>query len=528
VQYTRREQEGVIMGSERALLVTVALLTSAVLGVLAPAVGGQAVAPDATQLTTTLPAESARVRWRVRIPLDYFIHTPGVGPDGTVYVPNLFGRTQAINPIDGSTKWSVGAGGMGAPISVGADGTVYVAGNGPGAVGGTDAVTALRPDGTVKWAFTATGDYLLAGPSVGPDGNIYAVTDTTGIGFFSLTPTGQRRFATGRFSEYGPVGQRIAFGPDRAYFGFDMYGVQPPTLFAYDLKGTIAWTASSSDSTSADVGPNGNVVFGAFPTGVGRSLVSRTPAGSLVYSFYEFPGNTQEAPDVGPDDVAYTVRNLSTLYGINPNGSVKFRYTDEGIMFEPVVRPQNDLVFMGGRVTYGEPAFFRAVSTAGRGLWQVPLPTEPGYGDYGQLVPVSRPVFSPNASTAYQVVDVAGDGATPYAQLFAYLYAVDLSGDGAPASATPLAPTNLTAKSIRASAVRLTWTDRSTNETQFVVQRCTGLSCTAYTEIARVGANTTTWTNTGLTSGQYYSYRVRALNAAGLSTPSNTATARAR
>jgi hypothetical protein len=523
-------------------MVTLAVLASAALGVPAQAADSRTAstpgvsappsftaAPDAALLATAPPAEPARVRWRVKVPLDYFDHTPGVGPDGTVYVPNLFGRTQAVNPTDGSSKWVVNAGGSGAPISVGADGTVYVAGNGPGAVGGTDAITAIGPDGTVKWAFTATGDYLLAGPSVGPDGNIYAVTDSLGIGFFSLTPTGQQRFATGRFSEYGSVGQRVAFGADRAYFGFDMYGIQLSTFFAYDLSGNLAWTASSAaDPGSADVGPNGNVVYESFPTGVGMSLTSRTAAGSLVYSFYEFPGTSQETPDVGPDNIGYTVRNLSTLYAINPDGSVKFRYTGDGIMFEPVVRPQNDLVFMGGRVTYGQPGFFVAVSTGGQGLWQVPLPTEPGYGDYGQLVPVSRPVLSPDAATAYQVVDVAGDGATPYPQLFAYLYAVDLTGSGPPPPAIPAAPTNLIAKATRDLRIKLTWTDQSSNETQFAIERCTGPGCTAYKEIARVGANKTSWTNTGLTKGRYYSYRVRALNTAGMSTPSNTATAVAK
>jgi hypothetical protein len=233
---------------------------------------------------------------------------------------------------------------------------------------------------------------------------------------------------------------------------------------------------------------------------------------------------------VGPDNVAYTVRNLSTLYGINPDGSVKFRYTSDGILFEPVVRPQNDLVFAGGRVTYGEPGFFLAVTTAGQGVWQVPLPTEPGYGDYGQLVPVSRPVLSPDAATAYQVVDVAGDGATPYAELFAYLYAVDLGGGvpPPPPPTSPAAPTNLAAKAAPGARVRLTWSDRSADETHFAVERCTGRKCTAFTEVARVVAGTTAWTNTGLTPGQDYTYRVRAVNAAGMSAPSNTATARAR
>jgi hypothetical protein len=155
------------------------------------------------------------------------------------------------------------------------------------------------------------------------------------------------------------------------------------------------------------------------------SLAAYTPAGARAWSFYEFPGNTEENPDVGPDNVAYTVRNLSTLFALNPNGSVKWRYVDPGILFEPRVRPQNDELFMGGRVTYGQPGFFLAVSTQGAPLWRVDLPDEPGFSPYGQLVPMTRPVFTPDANTAYAVTDVAGDGSS--ANPYSFLYAIDVA-----------------------------------------------------------------------------------------------------
>ena len=482
------------------------------------AVGSQLLVPSAASATP--PLESGRVAWRVKVALDYYQHTPGIGPDGTIYIPSKFGKTQAVNP-DGSTQWIVGAGGDGGtPISVLSDGTVIVAGGGPGAVGGTTAIYALTPSGTIRWSFTATRDYLIAGPSVGPDGNIYAVTDVVGIGFFSLTPAGQLRFSTGQFSEYGASGQRIAFGPDRVYFGFDMYGLAPSTLFAYDFNGSLRWTVRQTADPPAPVaGPNGNVVFGSFPTGVGLSLAANAPSGAKVYSFYEFPGNTQEPADVGIDNVAYTVRNLSTLYALNPNGTVRFRYNDTGIMFEPRIRPQNDLLFMGGRITYGEPGFFRAVTTTGQGLWQVPLPTEPGFGEYGQLVPSSRPVFSPSGERAYAVVDVAGDGNVPYADVYAYLYAIDLrSGSTPPPDATvPAPPTNLTAQAFTGGRIVLRWSDNSTNETQFSIERCSGRKCRDFAEVARVGTDATSYTDTGLVSGIFYRYRVRAIGTAGAS-----------
>jgi hypothetical protein len=92
-------------------------------------------------------------------------------------------------------------------------------------------------------------------------------------------------------------------------------------------------------------------------------------------------------------------------------------------MFQPRVRAANDFLFMGGRITYGQPGFFLAVTTTGVPLWRVQLPDEPGFSPYGQLVPMTRPVFSPDQNTAYMVTDVAGDGANPYS----FLYAIDLT-----------------------------------------------------------------------------------------------------
>jgi hypothetical protein len=312
------------------------------------------------------------------------------------------------------------------------------------------AVNAITPTGALKWRFNQTGDFIMAGPNVGPDGNVYAVTDFTGIGLFSLTPNGQLRFKTGRFTEYGFLGEQIAFGSGQLYFSFDMAGTgTPPSLFAYGLNGSFKWRVNNAANNSRPaVGPNGNISIESFPTNVGLSVATYTPAGGLAWSFYEFPGNTEEHPDVGPDNTVYTVRNLGTLLALNPNGTVKWRVRDTTIMFEPRIRPQNDLLFMGGRITYGAPGYFQAVSAAGTPLWRVNLPDEPGFAPYGQLVPMSRPVFSPDGNTAYVVTDVAGDGSVPYQNLYAFLYAIDVSSGSPP----PPPSTN------QPPVARFTWT----------------------------------------------------------------------
>jgi outer membrane protein assembly factor BamB len=494
-----------------------------IIAILSAVAIGITLTVPVTGAADAAPVDPTRVKWRVKVDLDYFLQDPGVGPDGTVYIPNKFGKTQAIDPVTGATRWVAPFGGGSFSISVAADGTVYVAGGGAGTPGGTDSISALRPDGTPKWMFTGAEDYLLAGPNLGPDGNIYAVTDSTGIGFFSLTPAGQLRFATGRFSDYGSAGMNIAFGPDRAYFGFDMSALQLPTFFAYDLDGELIWTASQPDDPPSPVaGPNGNVVFLAFPSGTGQSVWSFSPAGAPVYKFYEFPGNEQARPDVGIDNVAYVTRNLSTLLALNPSGSVKWRHTDDRIMLAPRVNTQNTVVFLGGNVTYGEPGFFLALTTAGEPLFEVPLPNEPGFAEYGQLVPGSRPVFSPDGATAYSVADVAGDGNVPYADTYAFLYAIDTSAS----TSGLLAPTDLAGRRVSPTRIALTWRDNSSNEAGFSIERCKGAGCTSFVEIARAKANSDSATDRTVPSGGTYSYRVRAYNATGVSPYSNTVTVR--
>jgi len=90
----------------------------------------------------------------------------------------------------------------------------------------------------------------------------------------------------------------------------------------------------------------------------------------------------------------------------------------------------------------------------------------------------------------------------------------------------PTAPSNLTATPVAATQVNLVWRDNSTNEQGFRIERCSGNNCTNFVQIAQVGANVTSFANTGLTGNTRYRYRVRAFNATGNSAYSNIADAR--
>jgi hypothetical protein len=90
----------------------------------------------------------------------------------------------------------------------------------------------------------------------------------------------------------------------------------------------------------------------------------------------------------------------------------------------------------------------------------------------------------------------------------------------------PAAPSALTAAAVSNTRINLAWTDNSSNESGFKIERCKNPNCTNFAQIAQVGANVTTFADTTVTKNTAYSYRVRAFNAAGNSSYSNTASAK--
>src|SRR5262245_53342157 len=86
-----------------------------------------------------------------------------------------------------------------------------------------------------------------------------------------------------------------------------------------------------------------------------------------------------------------------------------------------------------------------------------------------------------------------------------------------------VAATSYHAEAIAAQLI-LTWTDNSTNEDGFKIERKTGSNGT-YAQVATVGVNVTTYTDSSLTDGITYCYQVLAFNSTGDSLPSNEACA---
>ena len=98
------------------------------------------------------------------------------------------------------------------------------------------------------------------------------------------------------------------------------------------------------------------------------------------------------------------------------------------------------------------------------------------------------------------------------------VYTADIGQD----PVTVNAPSNLNISGATTSSLNLSWTDNSNNEDGFKIERATSQNGT-YTQIAVVNANSTSYTNSSLSSSTTYYYRIRAYKSTTHSSFSNIA-----
>ena len=99
---------------------------------------------------------------------------------------------------------------------------------------------------------------------------------------------------------------------------------------------------------------------------------------------------------------------------------------------------------------------------------------------------------------------------------------IGTGGGSGPPPSPPSSPNGLAGTATGSLGADLNWTDTSSNETGFRIERrSVGGS---YSSVGTVGAGTTTFSESGLSAGQDYNYRVFAYNAGGDSTASNEIT----
>ena len=138
--------------------------------------------------------------------------------------------------------------------------------------------------------------------------------------------------------------------------------------------------------------------------------------------------------------------------------------------------------------------------------------------------PYTTSIGSP---TSANFTDTVVTNGVTYYYVVSTVNANGISGKSSQASATPgglqpppAAPDGLVAVAVSASQINLTWTDNSTNELNFLIERAP--DNTNFTQAGSVGIGVTNYSDTGLSASTVYYYRVRASNLGGNSAYSNT------
>src|SRR5439155_19104046 len=94
---------------------------------------------------------------------------------------------------------------------------------------------------------------------------------------------------------------------------------------------------------------------------------------------------------------------------------------------------------------------------------------------------------------------------------------------GGGGGSVPNAPTNLKVSGVSSNSITLTWADNAINETRYRIER--SQDGATFTIVAALPADSTSYTDPGLSPSTHYWYRVTAVNVAGDSPPSNVADA---
>jgi subtilisin family serine protease len=158
--------------------------------------------------------------------------------------------------------------------------------------------------------------------------------------------------------------------------------------------------------------------------------------------------------------------------------------------------------------TGGEELGFRIRRRSGpSGIWMVLAEVGPNVTTYEDRN------LTPETSYSYSVAAFNAAGESP---------ASNVSTAITPGQTTPLptGPSSLQAFPVSPVEVELVWTDNSTNELGFRVQRRFARGG-LWTQIGSVGRDITNFRSNGLTPGESYSFRVVAFNGSGESMPSN-------
>lgn len=364
-----------------------------------------------------------RIRWRFQVDDTASGRYVTTAPNGTIYLAD-WRHVYALDP-QGELLWIYdNAPDGGRPITVLPDGRIMT---------GFAGVQMLHPDGTLDWEYQPLGIEMLTGPNVGPDGNIYALSDgySGSHGIFSLDTDGNLRFNKldlGFFSNQGS-NSAIQFTNDAFFAGFTATGVMPSTwVFEYD--GDVLWSSSdllttATASTLPRTDPAGRLISGWGQTGM---MAVGLDMELDWFTLHPDGSNVIARPVVDSDGVIYSGDWLDRdLWALNPDGSTRWVVPGGPDFLDRIgLSPDESLLITGENEGFGfaVKSFVRGYSTDdGSPVWEVVILPEDGLS---QFVSTREPGFSPDGQTAYELTQFVSNDKP------GYVYAIDTTTGSSP------------------------------------------------------------------------------------------------
>ncbi len=366
---------------------------------------------------------SPSVAWRVEVS-GFVLNRPAIGPNGEIAVQS---RELVVIDHDGTVRWRDDT-----ILWADADSICDIDGQGRVYANSTAGIRAFTSEGDPLWTLPPRGGVYSqrAGPTVGPDGNIYFIDDGfEGYGFGSVTPSGDLRWDLPGFGDADSAfpkheimfsnGLAIGVAPQiPENCGGNCLGSGAMALRMND--GGVEWDAQTTAPFVPAISPSGRILLPVAPSGIRSIDASNGSLGSVQFA----GGSLSAGPRVSirSDDVGFGVSAFSRIIRISPDDVATTLNDSVGaIMSAPEVSPDGSVVVAGTADSIlPSQGFITGIDAdTGEVLWSVMLPQEDGA--FPQ--PTGHPRFSPDGSRVYMGVIL---------QNRSFVYAIDLGGVGVP------------------------------------------------------------------------------------------------
>jgi len=319
---------------------------------------------------------------------------PIIGRDGTIYVtdaPMINVSTCMLYAInnDGTLKWTYNIGSSGNSPIIGKDGLIYITGSFDDH---NVNLFCIYPDGSLKWkANLKDNSPAYSKLALGQDGTIY-IGGENGLYAFNGDGTIKWSFVPGdpfiRFTDpvigsngliyVGTIGHVV--GPNSAESG---NGVAVRT-YAVDSNGKLKWSidtiGSRPESTAID--EDGTLYIG------GDDLYGVNPDGTIKFRTSVKSSGGMRVPSVAEDGTIYVnvscQAGFDNFYAFDKNGNIKWSYKTDGFPLSSTIIDKNGNIYLNSSIPYlytdtngkeriGENSLISSIDENGKCIWKYSL-----------------------------------------------------------------------------------------------------------------------------------------------------------